>query len=68
MNRKVKYIGCTEPQKKWGNHTGDFNKLVKYNIYTIIKTEIHSWHTTVFLLEAKGSFNSVCFYEVKDND
>lgn len=61
---KIKFIGCSVDQHKWGNHTGDFKSLVIGAIYTIKLIEEHSWHTKIFLKEKEGSFNSVCFEEV----
>ena len=58
---KVKFIGCSEAQHEWGNHTGDYTKLKIGKTYTVREKEIHSWHTKIYLEEIAGSFNSVCF-------
>ena len=41
-------------------------KLEMDAIYTISYTNVHSWHTDVYLKEFPGvHFNSVCFEDVK---
>lgn len=61
----VKFTGCDELQHRWGSHTGNFKDLTIGEIYTVKCVEVHSWHTKVFLEGSEGSFNSVCFEEVK---
>lgn len=63
--KKVIFTGCTQAQKNWGSHTGEVEKLVVGEVYTIVKQEVHSWHTKVFLYGIDGSFNSVCFEDVQ---
>lgn len=63
---KVKYTGdVSQTQINWGSHTDPRKILVPDKIYTIDRTEIHSYHTKVFLEECPGySFNSVWFDEI----
>lgn len=63
---KVIFTGCSEEQRRWGNHTGDINALVIGNSYTVEHIEVHSWHTKVYLKGFNGSFNSVCFEDDVD--
>lgn len=68
MNKvKVRYIGCSEDQKRFGLNTGDQNKLVVGQVYEIIKKETHNWHTKYWFKDQSGSFNSVCFINANDN-
>lgn len=62
--KDVIFIGCSEDQRRLGNHTGDASKLVVGNNYQIEKEEVHSQHTKVYLVGFEGSFNSVCFEEI----
>lgn len=65
---KVIYKGSSKEQRNWGSYTGNYEKLVIGRKYTIIKEEVHTFHTKVFLAEVEGSFNSVCFEPVKKGD
>lgn len=60
----VRFIGCSEAQHKWGNHSGDPAALEVGRIYKIHSLEEHSCHTKYYLNGVQGSFNSVCFEEV----
>jgi len=62
---KVKFIGCSESQIRWGTNDDPKDKLIIEEIYIIDEVEIHSWHTKVELVGIKGSFNSVCFEEIE---
>ena len=64
--RKVTYLGCTKEQHSWGNHTGSPNDLEVGTVYEIERTEVHSWHTKIYLKGITGSFNSVYFKEAHD--
>jgi hypothetical protein len=57
----VKFTGCHESQHNWGNHTGNVDELTIGQSYEIDRIDVHSWHTKVYLVGIKGSFNSVCF-------
>ena len=58
---KVVFTGCSEEQKRFGNHTGDPNELEVGKVYEVRKEEEHSWHTKYYLKGFEGSFNSICF-------
>lgn len=52
----------TEAQINWGSHCDPRGLLGIGKEYTIDRTEVHSQHTKVFLVEYPGkSFNSVWF-------
>jgi hypothetical protein len=59
--KTVIFTGCDQSQHSWGNHTGDYTKLVIGQKYRLKKEEERSWHTKYFLDGIDGSFNSVCF-------
>ena len=61
---KVKYIGCSESQIKWGSHTDPRGVLKGFTTYTVKSVDIHNWHTKVYLIGFTGHFNSVCFEKV----
>jgi len=61
---KVKFIGGTKDQHNWGNNDDPNGILVVGQIYTVKRTEVHTWHTKVYLQEVPGRYNSVCFKEV----
>jgi hypothetical protein len=61
---KIRFVGCSEDQVKWGNHSGNPKSLTIGAVYTIKSIEEHTWHTKIFLIEKNGSFNTVCFEEV----
>ena len=64
---KVKFINdhVTEDNIKWGSHSNPEGLLKDGKTYTIDRTEVHSWHTKVFLKEVSNtSFNSVWFEEI----
>lgn len=62
----ARFTGCTQEQHSWCNYTGDYKRLIVGKIYEVERVEVHSWHTKVFLVGIKGSFNSVCFDVVED--
>ena len=63
---KVKFVGPVSKEGiKWDNHKDPRDLLQLNSEYTIDHTEVHSWHTKVFLAEHPGkSFNSVWFEEI----
>jgi hypothetical protein len=63
---KVVFTGCDERQKRFGNYTGDTDKLEVGRVYEVTEIEVHSWHTKYYLVGFEGSFNSVCFDEFAD--
>jgi len=61
---KVKFIGCSKEQIKWGNNE-DPNSILKLNeIYEIQNVDTRSQHTKLTLVGITGIFNSVCFERV----
>lgn len=65
---KVRYIGSTDEQVKWGGNDDPRNILEEGKIYSVSKVEEHSWHTKLHLKECLGKrFNSVSFEEVEDS-
>ncbi|MDE2232990.1 MAG: hypothetical protein KGJ90_02550 [Patescibacteria group bacterium] len=58
---KVIFLGGTIEMVRWGGNDDPREKLVEGEIYTVDHTEIHSWHTKVFLQEVEGAFNSAHF-------
>jgi hypothetical protein len=61
---KVKYIEdyVSNENVKWGTHTDPRGVLTDGETYIIDKTEVHSWHTKVFLKGYEDKpFNSVWF-------
>mgnify|MGYP001611184639 CR=1 FL=1 len=63
---RVKFFGpVSEEGIKWGSHDDPRDLLQIEGEYIVDHTEIHSWHTKVFLKEFPGkSFNSVWFAEI----
>lgn len=62
INDKVKYIGSTEDQTRWGGNDSPHGLLIVGKSYTVAEVEEHSWHTKIYLKEFPGKkFNSVCF-------
>lgn len=63
IKMKVKFI-ANDPIT-WGISKDNANLLKLGETYTVEKTEVHSWHTKVFLKEFPGvEFNSAWFEEV----
>jgi len=58
---KVVFLGGNEDTNKWGDCDNPNNLLNVGDTYTVDHTEVHSWHTKVFLKEVSGGFNSVLF-------
>ena len=56
----VRFTGCTEEQRRWGNHS-PADKLVVGELYMIDTIDVKEWHTKLTLKNVNGSFNSVCF-------
>ena len=52
----------SKEQINWGSHTDPRGLLEVGKEYTIDRTEVHSWHTKIYLKEFPNkSFNSVWF-------
>lgn len=68
MKEEVKYTGASQDQINWGGNDDPRNLLTVGNIYTVLKREVHSWHTKVYLEEFPDmKFNSVSFEEITSN-
>ena len=62
---KVKYIGATIDQIRWGSNDDPRELLNLDQTYEVLEKEVHSWHTKLTLKEfPKLKFNSVCFEEI----
>ena len=63
---KIKFNGdLSQEQINWGSYEDPRSLLEKGQIYTVEKTEVHSFHTKVFLTDFPDkSFNSVWFEEI----
>jgi len=65
---KVKYLGCTEKQARFGRSHDPRPHLTEGFEYVLERKEVHSWHTLYFLVGfADTPFNSVCFTEIENN-
>jgi len=59
----VEYLGCSKEQIAWGNN--DEPSLCSIGKkYSVIKVDIHRYHTKIELEGIPGRFNSVCFSKV----
>lgn len=63
---KIRYIGATDAQVKWGNNKDPREVLVEGDLYEVDNVEVHSWHTKVALKGIEGWFNSVSFIDPDD--
>ena len=62
---KVRYIGASDGQIRWGSNDDPRGLLIEGKEYTLEHTEEHSWHTKFYLKEFPGKkFNSVCFTKI----
>lgn len=60
---KVIYMGCSDEQVRWGHGDDPRGILIPGAVYTVDHTDVHGWHTDVYLEEYPGKkFNSVVFY------
>lgn len=63
--KKVKFIGCSDEQARFGQSQDPRKILIVGSTYICDEEEIHSWHTVYFLRGIKPGFNSVCFEEIE---
>ena len=62
---KVKYTGATDDQVRWGDNDDPRQHLRIDSTYTLLRKEVHSYHTKFTLVEfPQLKFNSVSFEEV----
>lgn len=63
---RVKYIGATDEQVRWGGNDDPRKILTCGQVYEVWRVEEHTWHTRYYLDGYEQyQFNSVCF-EVVD--
>jgi hypothetical protein len=63
---KVRYIGASDEQVRWGGNDDPRGILMERDTYEVEEREVHSWHTKLRLVGIEGSFNSVCFEELDE--
>lgn len=63
---KIRYMGADDFQVNQGTGNDDpRGVLTEGEIYTVLKTEVHSWHTKVRLVEfPEQKFNSASFEDL----
>lgn len=61
---KVRFIGASEDQVRFGSGDDPRGLLKKGEVYTVDHTDVHSWHTNVYLQGIEGAFTSVAFEDV----
>lgn len=64
MGERVKYVGATDEQVRWGGNDDPRGLLTEGAEYEVETREVRSWHTKVTLKGVAGRFNSVCFEKV----
>ena len=68
MAQQVRYLGASTHQVRWGGNDDPRNRLVQGTVYTVKRTEVHSWHTKIELEEWPGKvFNDASFEYVKES-
>ena len=65
---KVVYLGGADNSSiNWGSHDDPRGVLLEGHTYTVDRTEVHTWHTKVYLQEFPNKhFNSVWFDETRN--
>jgi hypothetical protein len=59
---KVVYLGASDSQVAWGQCDDPRGTLTEGEVYTVDHTEVHSWHTKVYLEGHEGkAFPSAAF-------
>ena len=62
MAQEVRYLGTSNDQVRWGGNDDPRDCLVIGTVYTVRRTETHSWHTKIELEEWPGQvFNDASF-------
>lgn len=63
--RKIRFIGALDSQVQWGGNDDPREFMKEGDIVTLVRQEIHSWHTIYEVEEFPGKvFNSVSFEAV----
>lgn len=58
---KVKFLGASQIQINWGNNDDPNKECRVGEIYEVVNTEEHSWHTKIRLFGIEGQFNNASF-------
>ena len=67
MAQQIRYLGATLDQACWGGNDDPRYYLTIGTIYTVKRTETHSWHTKIELEEWPGQvFNDASFAYVEE--
>ncbi len=67
MGQKIRYIGASDEQVKWGGNDDPRGLLKAGWVYELYRSEVHSYHTKYYLAEFPGlKFNSVSFEHVEE--
>lgn len=62
---KVRYIGSSIDQARWGGNDDPAGLLIEGQEYELLRKEVHSWHTKYTLADFPGKqFNSASFEEI----
>lgn len=63
---KVKYLGASEEQIRWGGNDDPRPLLTLGQVYEVEEKEVHSWHTKIRLVGIVGQFNDSSFEYCED--
>lgn len=64
--KKVKFVESSSAQVHWGSNDNPFLYLEKGQTYSVLREEVHSWHTKLVLTNFPNQkFNSISFEPVK---
>jgi len=62
---KVRFEHSTDAQVSWGSHDDPDKHLERGKTYTVLRTEVHSMHTKLYLREfPELKFNTCSFSNV----
>jgi len=65
--RRVKFIGATDAQVRWGDNDDPRGILDETRVYEVVKIDMNAWNTRIKLVGFPDYwFNVKCFEEVKD--
>lgn len=59
--KRVRYIGATDEQVRWGSNADPRGILTEGQTYDVEAERVHSWHTKIKLAGIDGWFNAVSF-------
>jgi hypothetical protein len=67
VGQKVKYIGTSDEQVRWGSNDDPRGRLHVGEVYTVSMVEVHTYHTKIDLEGWPGKRFNSCFLEpIKD--